>query len=53
VQSSAVPTYTVFRSQFAALPVTSGFTSFSGGAVVPPLPAAGTVKVSAVTINGD
>ena len=49
VESPALPTYAAFRGQFATLPVTAAFASSSGGPLIPPLPAAGTVKVTAVT----
>jgi hypothetical protein len=53
VQSTALPTYTAFRNQFATLPVTSNYVNNGGGPFVPPLPAAGTVRVTAIaTQNG-
>jgi hypothetical protein len=55
VQSSALPTYTAFRNQFAALPITAGFTSTYAPIppLIPALPAAGTIKVTAVTTAGE
>jgi len=53
VQSASLPTYTAFRSQFAALPVTAAFSNQTNGPIIPALPAAGTLKLTAVTANSD
>jgi hypothetical protein len=53
VQASGAPTYGVFRTQYARLPVTNAFLGYNSGALVPALPAAGTLKLTAVTENSD
>jgi hypothetical protein len=54
VQSDAVPTYTVFRNQFATFPATNTFVSGNGSPpYVPALPANGTLKLTGVTQNTD
>jgi hypothetical protein len=55
IQSSLVPTYTVFRNQFATLPATHAFLVdyLSAGPIVPPLPSSGTLRFTGVTVNSD
>ena len=43
----------VFRNEYAAFPVTGAFTNGNPGPIVPALPTAGTLKLTAITENSD
>jgi len=53
-QSSSLPTYAAFRSQFATLPATQAVLNgnYNNSPTIPPLPANGTVRVSGIVSPG-